>query len=349
VNTSTDDQNCNGCSKPCGQSQGCVAGVCKNLIEDCQNGSDDDRDGKIDCADTDCQTGFVCAGAPSGWTGPVALWVGGAGAAPACSGAGAYPANLLAAHDGLSTPNYTCPACSCTPSSGSSCKPLNFYYDQTAVCDPLAKAWTVSAQPSGQCNAVALSQANPSAHSSQLIGSPASYVTGSCVGGQPTPQFPAASWTSDLVACGNSPASGGGCSVGQCFAKPKAPFGAQLCIFRSGVASCPSEYPVQRPGASRQFYEAWLEGRSCSACSCGAPSCGGTVHAFTDGACTENDTVVAIDGSCTTIPLDPSRTGSIDTRGMRWDDAGAVCGSPTSQLSGAPQPNSPVTVCCQAP
>jgi hypothetical protein len=51
VNPANDDLNCGGCNKPCGAKQACVASVCKNLVENCLNGIDDDRDNLIDCAD----------------------------------------------------------------------------------------------------------------------------------------------------------------------------------------------------------------------------------------------------------------------------------------------------------
>jgi hypothetical protein len=80
-------------------------------------------------------------------------------------------------------------------------------------------------------------------------------------------------------------------------------------------------------------------------------TCGGTVTAFTDLACHDNPTPVAIDGSCSTIPKDPSPSGmgkaKEDTLSIRWDNGGAVCGQSPSNLLGSPVPDSPITVCCQ--
>jgi hypothetical protein len=344
-NLQSDDQHCGDCATKCTAQQACQGGQCKTLVEDCQNGVDDDRDNLVDCADPDCSA-FTCASTPSGWTGPIAIWAGTAGTGPSCSASGGYASELLSAHDGLSAPGYTCPGCTCTPSSDAACSALTFWYDTTTTCSS-STAWTVNVTPDGQCHAVTLGQANPSARSSQLIPPVSSYISGSCVGSQPPPKFPAASWSTDVRGCGGLTTNGGGCTVGQCLPKPAAPFGAKLCIFKSGITSCPLEYPVQKPAASTQYYETWTEGRTCSQCSCSQPKCGGTVHTYTDTACTTDDTVAAIDGSCTTIPADPTQSSRADTRSTKWVNAGPVCGNVTSTLSGAPQPDSPVTVCCQ--
>src|SRR6187549_1014402 len=55
-------------------------------IENCTNGIDDDRDGNIDCADTDCIVGYSCAPPTpgGGWVGPLSHWYG-SGSPPACT------------------------------------------------------------------------------------------------------------------------------------------------------------------------------------------------------------------------------------------------------------------------
>jgi hypothetical protein len=158
--------------------------------------------------------------------------------------------------------------------------------------------------------------------------------------------------------------SAGGCSGGQCLPKPAAPFGSDLCIFRSGISACPVDYPVQKPGSSQQFYQSVLDGRSCTSCNCGSPTCGGTLTLSTDGACTANSTVLNLGpaNTCTTIPGDPTQsltydkpnpphavTAADDTRSYKYTNAGPVCGSASSTLNGVPRPDSAITVCCQSP
>lgn len=361
VDTTKDDTNCGGCGKPCPAKQGCSASVCKPLVENCLNGVDDDRDGLIDCADPDCNAGYTCGSVPAGWQGPFALWSGTTNAAPTCPST--YPSALFLAHDQLKVPAYTCPDCNCSPSGDAKCNTLHYWYDTSNNCTASA-AWDVAVDPDGVCVQEDLSlygkNLNPlslSIDSAQLTPpdrhTPAlpPYAQGTCGPNQVAPKFPDATWGLDAEGCGapQSATTGGGCSVGACMTRPTTPFGGKLCIFKAGVTSCPSSYPVSPP--SPQYYETWTEGRKCSSCSCGSLGCGGTVTAFTDLDCSENPTTIAADGTCAVIPKDPTPTGSgiskHDTLSIRWDDGGPVCGKGASGLLGAATPDSPITVCCQ--
>jgi hypothetical protein len=327
-----------------------VGGACVTLVEDCQNGVDDDEDNLIDCADPAC-TAFACATTPLGWTGPVALWSGTSGNAPACPTA--YPSDLLDAHDNLVVPPYTCPSCTCTPQNAS-CSDLTFWFDTTTGCSS-SSAWLAIARVGGSCSPLFLGHGKPdggTARSSQL--KPGNYVTGTCVANQTTPQFTNPSWGTDVLACGGGTTSGGGCGAGQCVPKPVAPFNTKLCIFRPGINACPSSYPNEMPStANPQYYAAFVDGRTCSQCTCGAPSCGGTITTYTDGTCGgANATVVDMTGGCTTLPADPTMAtlpgGELeDTRSIRWTNAAPVCGNVTSSLQGGVTPDTPVSVCCQ--
>ncbi len=361
VNPASDDQNCGGCGKPCPTKQGCFGSVCKPLVENCLNGVDDDRDGLIDCADPDCTTGYTCGSVPAGWQGPFALWSGAANGAPSCPVS--YPSALFLAHDKLNVPAYICPDCGCSPSSDAKCNPLHFWYDTSSTCTASA-AWDVSVAPDGVCVQEDLSlyskNLNPlslSINSAQLtppdrhIPALAPYAQGTCTSNQLPPSFPDPTWGVDAEGCGaqQGATTGGGCTLGACMPKPTTPFGGKLCISKAGVTSCPSSYPVSP--SSPQYFETWTEGRKCSSCSCGAVSCGGTVTAFTDLNCNQTPTTVAMDGSCTTIPKDPTTSGSgqgkDDTLSIRWDNGGPVCGGGASSLLGTASPDSAITVCCQ--
>jgi hypothetical protein len=357
VNLTTDSANCGICGKACGPTQACVTGTCTTLKEDCQNGVDDDRDGLVDCADTaDCSTGFSCASLPSGWQGPVAVWTGSAGTAPPCSASGAYKSQFLTANQGLVVPPYTCPSCSCTLSQDTFCDDLSFILDDSTTCTSDNYWDSLTAPENGACQKWELCDANPTAQSAALQGKPSDYVHGTCSATQAPAALPSPSWTSEVRACGAPASVGGGCNIGQCMPKPSAPYGNSLCIFRSGVASCPAEYPTQRPAASQPYYQTVLEGRSCSACGCQA-QCGGTVTAYTTPDCTGAGAPLKFNGgnTCTQIPGDLSQgsqnTGSCpakrDTRSFQWTNPGASCSTSPSTLNGAPSPESPVTVCCQ--
>jgi hypothetical protein len=351
VNPQTDSQNCNGCGKPCSVGQACIGGTCTKLVENCQNGSDDDQDGLVDCLDPDCTTGFTCATTPAGWTGPIAFWSGATGAAPSCAASGGYPSALLTASSGLVVPPYTCPTCSCAVAAGTYCDDLSFRIYNAASSPCTGLPWTdVTVPANGACQDWALGGAmGISANSAKLQNAPGSYVHGSCTPSQQSPRFPAAGWGTEVRGCAASASQGGGCSAGQCLPKPVAPYGARLCVFRSGISSCPPDYPVQTPGAGQQYYQSILEGRSCSGCSC-STSCGGSVKAFAGIGCTGTGSPVTTTDSvtCSPIPKD-SNPGGTDHHSLQWTNVGPVCGALPSALSGAPAPDSPITVCCQGP
>jgi hypothetical protein len=354
VNPQNDNANCNGCGKPCALGQSCIGSVCTKLVENCQNGVDDDKDGLIDCADPDCTTLYTCATTPAGWNGPVAVWSGAAGSGPSCAASGGYPSAAFNANAGLVVPGYTCPACSCTPSGGMFCDDLMFVYDTSTNCantDPWqAQAFT----PGPGCTEFELCCSPPTARSAILKDPLPSYVHGSCTATQGTPQFPATSWTTDALGCNAVPTVAGGCGGGQCLPKPTAPFGAKLCIYRAGIATCPAGYPNQNPGAGAQYYQGVDDnpatgGRSCSGCNCAA-TCGGTIKTYTDKTCTvgEQDLDLTTSRACTTVPADTTVQGGRDTRSYTFTGGGPTCGSGgPSTLSGAPTPSSAVTVCCQ--
>ncbi len=96
--------------------------ACRSIPEDCTNGIDDNCDGKIDCADPECQSeGFVCATTYGGWFGPVVLLDedGGTSASstscPASSLTNpASPDYGTLVFDGHRTPDYPPAACACT-------------------------------------------------------------------------------------------------------------------------------------------------------------------------------------------------------------------------------------------
>lgn len=67
VDPSTDSANCGACGQQCESGTACIAGRCATEI--CNNGLDDNHDGKIDCADetscpqtTACRGGLCCQG-----------------------------------------------------------------------------------------------------------------------------------------------------------------------------------------------------------------------------------------------------------------------------------------------
>jgi hypothetical protein len=337
-----------GCA--CSPGEECVGNTCVNIPEDCLNGVDDDGDNDVDCADAECNAGYTCAATPAGWTGPVTLWSGTPGTAPLCSGD--YPNGYLSAFFDIVIPAYQCPSCTCEPTSLSSCADFRFRVRDLSDCTGSGYVTTPLAPDTCQDYAftgVMLSAflAHPTDAGS---GQSSMYASGACqILNVPTPSFPTPTWNVEAVACGdNTPTPGGGCGASQCVPKASAPFDTALCVFRPGVFNCPPSYPNPRPDSTNpQYYETYTDGRGCSNCTCGPLDCGGAAHLYTDTACTMDATLIPLDGSCVSLPTDPTRTGNTDSRSLMYTNAGPACGDAARAVTGAVTPSSPVTVCCQ--
>jgi hypothetical protein len=122
-----------------------------------------------------------------------------------------------------------------------------------------------------------------------------------------------------------------------------------FCVVQAGSVGCPPVYQTQYI-----FYGGFTEGRSCSACSCGAPD-GGTckdsanakVNFYDDPSCTTLDESDNLPASClglngpggdlgANLPNAPSMT--IASPGSCTPNGGQPTGSPT--------PATPTTLCC---
>jgi hypothetical protein len=357
TNLATDNANCGMCGKACTGSQGCVGGICKALVENCLNGTDDDRDNLIDCADPDCNSGYTCGGSvPVGWQGPIVLWSGAPKVAPSCPSA--YPSQLMLAHDQLQVPSYACPSCACMPTGASCASILHLSFDTTSTCTAAA-GWVTTVNAGSACQpefqTLFSQKYNPMSlpmGSVQIDPFSSPPISGSCSPGMVTATIPPPTWGADAEACGGVAAAGGGCPQGQCVPKPTAPFGASLCIIRSGVSTCPPQYPTPKPTAqSGQFYQTYSDGRSCSTCSCGQVGCGTlTVYTHYDNArmiCDGTGVNVPLDGNCAAIPPSSVSQQGTETEWLTYARTAPSCGPGTSSLVGNAAPGDPVTVCCQ--
>jgi hypothetical protein len=350
VNLTSDNQNCGMCGKACTAPQGCVGGACKTLVENCLNGTDDDRDGLVDCADPDCGSGYTCASVPVGWQGPVVLWTGTVNTAPACPTS--YPSQVFLAHNALSVPSYNCPSCTCTPMNAA-CGLITLSFDITSNCSAQA-AWTGYVSPKATCQPEyetlksAMWNPNSLPMGSVQLAQPLP-ASGSCTPSPVDATIPAPTWGADAQACGGASIAGAGCAIGQCLPKPSSPYGSSVCVFRSGVSSCPSSYP-KPSGQNGQFYADFTDQRSCTQCSCGGVSCGqlGLSTSFdnTKNTCAAPSVNVPMDGSCVAIPASQVVQGT-ETEWMTWTNGSPSCGKGTSALVGAATPADPITVCCQ--
>jgi hypothetical protein len=133
---------------------------------------------------------------------------------------------------------------------------------------------------------------------------------------------------------GCSPDSPKACAGGVCV-EP----GEKLCIHAAGTQTCPTDYPH-----ATVVYESITDGRSCSACTCGAVGsvCKPTVGLFA--ACIDQLATLTADGSCFDLPAGGNALQVMAT-GTPTGGHCAVTGG--GQLSGTVDLGAATTVCCQ--
>jgi hypothetical protein len=224
-------------------------------------GADSPLDGVADGPPATCSGNGQCvAAAPSGWTGPVELFVAPSGTPPSC-GAGFDATPAFDGNGGLTAAAPTCTACGCGGPTGASCSgPFMSFYVDDSCGTPSIDQQEVTAQ----CEPTV-----PIAASVQ-VGEPV-LTAGSCAPTGGTPSIPAVVWSQVARACTPvSTAPSGTCDSGQiCTASPVGGFTASACVLQPGVAtSCPSGYPT----GPQVFYSGVDDERACSACTCGAPT-----------------------------------------------------------------------------
>jgi hypothetical protein len=301
---------------------------------DCTNGIDDDGDGLVDCADPDCGgAGYTCSQAvPTGWNGPVVLYTG-ANPPPAC--ADAWTDQPVSGGFGVKAAPATCTACACGPTAGSSCVNNGLVH---LANNPTCGGGSTYPGNFGQCQTLS-SQPFLSARVDPI---PA--LGGSCapVGGAAS--VGPAAFKTQAAAC-EAPTLGGGCNAGGVCA-PKAPpgYGAPLCVYQAGDVSCPAAFPQKTT-----VFGSITDDRSCSACSCGAPS-GGTCNAllqvFTGpfpGCLTSGPAYPFTNGNCVQLSGQTLSGFILLPNGAPM---GGSCAPSGGAPTGAAQGAKPVTVCC---
>lgn len=313
--------------------------------ENCTNGADDDGDGDVDCADSDCTPDFECIpGLPDGWIGPYEISVVDFKAElPACE-SGKDPDVFFAE---LEPP--TCAPCECEPpqgegaGDGATCSPPQIScYPGSTNCDGDALDWTPGLVD-GQCHQPQ-SFHKDSPLSCKIVGDPQAPegVTCTASGGELLESDP---WKKRIGAC--TVPTGDGCDAEQLCAAVS-PVGHALCVRREGDTTCP-------PGpftAKTLVYSAQTGDPACEVCTC-TPTCTGgsyTVHDYND--CPDDDDVKTIDS-------DTCHDVSALLDGPWWDDTATwsieailpqlarTCMTGGGTLTGEPTAMGPVTFCCQ--
>lgn len=329
--TTTSSSSSNGSTSSTSSSSSSGSGT----TEDCQDGLDNDLDGAVDCADSDCTVGFTCTdSAPTGWTN-VALDQG-LGAPPVampCDN-GSMPESLFTGPAGPPE----CSACTCGALTGTTCKaPGLACFLGSGGCNFGQQDWTNNFA-NGNC-------AKPDIGfniqlSCRLTSTTSVDQPGSCM--PSTSDFANKdTWAGWVQACAIT-TSPGGCATGSvCTPKPT---GTQsLCIRQDGQQMCPTGWNA---------VEAYVDGtddRTCATCSCAAnPTCtGGTYQVFDFDACMAggSNPITVDNNTCRNV------SGQLDSNSWSVQkNAPATGGSCTAQggeAKGSVQPKGPVTFCCK--
>jgi hypothetical protein len=270
---------------------------------------------------------------PREWTGPLAIFEASSGApvtAPSCGGA--YATRYYDGSASLVAAPATCD-CACDAPADVACSApeLAFYADPT--CRVLAAAKeSLAATPS--CTIIDVSSANAARFS---IGA-STPIGGGCAPRASQVLSPP-TWGSSGRLCAGSSASvsTAPCAAGE-IAVPQtgAPFEpGNHCVARPGDWTCPAGYP-----AARTYYRSAVDGRGCTACSCGAPagaSCGATT--FTDDNCSLGAKSQTSAGTC-------ERQGSVRSASFSDTATGGKCAPQGGAPTGTVAPAGPMTICC---
>lgn len=341
------------------------------MPEDCTDGIDNDMDGKIDCADTECQVGFSChnplsAGlVAAGWTGHFALTDGAFAALPGnCPGA-TYPNPIYTGYRLPKGPAASCSACTCDAPLGEVCT-LNVHV-ASGTCADVNTAngvcqYTLPVNANGSCDQsvgflpggdntcgppVGGMCPNGTSPCNQIVYADAAVLTGgSCNPSPQVPSVPAFSWTNAARAC-QPAAEGKGCANSfACLPNAPAPFGS-VCISHVGDIACPvgSGYTLKKT-----FFDIDpADDRTCSDCQCSGingASCSTTTNIYSD----------LVGGVCNTLVASVPPNGCVALTGNpavygRKSAAASItpgsCSPSGGTAVGAAVGINPVTFCCQ--
>ncbi len=258
--------------------------------------------------------------APSGWSGPSAVYVGSPDGKPTgCSTP--YPRAEVEAHDKASAAPAEC-TCLEGDASAGACSVTGTTFARTGCAG--AQQTFVRRSP-GDTRCI-----NPPP---SINVKPPEYVSGACTFAPPTVSLPTVTFDTVDVACGLA-------QVAACEARPDcvitppppAPFG-RLCIHSPGDLPCPSEdYSVRIVG-----HRAVADERGCEACTgTSTGRCDPLGVRISNADCSTVTTSLQL-GTCTTSPE------GLDVRGVGPFDAGC---KGTSVPRGAISSVDPITFCC---
>jgi hypothetical protein len=313
-----------------------------------------------DAGTGDAGTGSTCTGncvprSPSGWSEPVLLWLG-PEAAPPPECPSWSPQRYTAGHADLTTPPLTCSACGCDPPAGSCALPATLTASSSAVCNA-GNTWTSFDPPDAWTGACTQANAIPAGKlcggvpcTQSLSIAPLTLTESACTpmitspqAAPPGPPF----WSTVAYTCEGEPS--GKCSnPGETCAPvvPPPPPGFAVCIGITGDRTCPDELSDKHV-----VYDHFDDGRTCSACTCSAPTggqCTGMISYFTDGTCSSllnTDTITSTAPSfCHAVP--PATALGSKSAGPLTRTPG-TCQPSGGDSLGSAEPLEATTFCCR--
>ncbi len=269
------------------------------------------------------------------WSGPALVWLGAEADAPSCLAVADSLGDFYAGHADLDAP-IVCGACTCDPPIGSCALPATLTAS-SAICsgDGSGVTHTPFNPPpkwNGTCTAANAIPAGKLCNGVPCVQSvtiaPLTKTEGGCLPIEPVNVQPPPTWKTFVRACVSSKVPVN-CATSHTICAPRPPSAEfRVCTLRAGDPTdldCPDGYPEKFVA-----YKDFIEGRTCSACTCGTPmgsTCTGSITIFQDGACT--------------MPLVAS--ASIDAKGSKCLDLSS--GAPLLSKSASPLPTFTAGAC----
>jgi hypothetical protein len=299
----------------------CVEGACQPP-ETCNNGIDDDTDGDVDCADSECGE-YRCLDAPSGWTGPEVVSVG--STVPGSCPAPFATKSLEQSSGAVQSQAVTCSACACGNVACGNAVDVEHY---GFGCPPGGgNATSFESIAKDTCTTAVIGVAV----TTSVVDPTCSVASGGAVLSRPTP-----TWSETTLGCSLSNGyAAAGCSVSQrCVPKTPEGFSADVwCIHRSGDQVCPTGYPNKSLA-----YGSYQDNRECSSCSCSATGSCGRLVRYTETDCSGPTGTASAPWACTNVS--PSGFQS-----FKWSP-NFMCNGSGGVASGDVVEAEPTTLCC---
>lgn len=239
---------------------------------ECLDGLDNDADGDVDCADSDCQPDYECVAAPPAGWGEV-IYVQRSDYDPLASDSVICPGGAAAATYRAGPSPAECTPCDCSFTGAACSAPVLQWKMQgcggTWLTD--SDGSTLTCYDEGT--------SDTGARLYRLGAGPTTLSQGTCEanGGVLTNPLP---WSATVHVC--EAAVGGGCGAERrCVERPPTAFEDAVCMKQAGEVSCPAGWFAE----DLDVYGGGVDTRACSGCGCsvGAVACQGGKYTINSG------------------------------------------------------------------